>query len=269
MSSKLAAIQMASGPNVGANLTEAGRLLNLASKMGAGLTVLPENFASMPMKDEDRTAIAETFGSGQIQDFLSSKAREHKIWIVGGTVPILSESSDKSRSASLLFDDKGECVARYDKIHLFDVMLENGEQYNESSFIEAGEEVVVVDTPFGKLGMSICYDLRFPELYRKMLDQKAEIFSVPSAFTDITGKAHWEPLVRARAIENLCYVVAAGQGGYHISGRETHGDSMIVSPWGKVLDRLPRGSGVIAAEFEKDRLIRARKSLPSISHRRL
>ena len=269
MSSKLAAIQMASGPNIGANLTEAGRLINLAGKMGAGLLVLPENFSSMPMKDEDRTAMAETFGSGQVQDFLSSKAREHGVWIVGGAVPIKSDVSGKTRSASLLFNDKGDCVARYDKIHLFDVALENGEQYNESSFIEAGDEVVVVDTPFGRLGMSICYDLRFPELYRKMLDQDAEIFCVPSAFTEITGKAHWESLVRARAIENLCYVIAAGQGGYHINGRETHGDSMIVGPWGKIMDRLPRGSGVVIADYEKDRLTRARKSLPSISHRRL
>lgn len=268
MATMIAAIQMASGPNVGANLTEASRLITHAGKLGAGLVVLPENFASMPMKDKDQINIAEEYGSGQIQDFLAARAKEHGMWIVGGTVPIRA-AEGKYRAASLLFNDKGECSARYDKMHLFDVALENGERYNESAFSEAGEEVVVADTPFGRLGMSVCYDLRFPELYRKMLDMGAEIFSVPSAFTEITGKAHWESLVRARAIENLCYVIAAGQGGYHLSGRETHGDSMIVSPWGKIIDRLPRGSGVVAAEFDPDRLTRARTSLPSIQHRRL
>lgn len=259
---------MASGPYVGANLTEASRLITLAGKQEAGLVVLPENFASMPMSDKDLIKIAEEPGSGQVQDFLSSRARENGLWIVGGTVPI-KVSENKYRSASMLFNDKGDCVARYDKMHLFDVSLENGERYNESTFTEAGEDIVVADTPFGRLGMSVCYDLRFPELFRKMLDMGAEIFSVPSAFTEITGKAHWETLVRARAIENLCYVIAAGQGGYHLSGRETHGDSMIVSPWGKIMDRLPRGSGVVSAEFEKERLVRARSSLPSIKHRRL
>lgn len=267
--SKVAAIQMASGPNVGANLIEAGRLIDQAAKAGAGLIVLPENFACFPAREAERLACAENFGAGQVQDFLSARSRKHQVWIVGGTIAIWSETRDKVRAASLLYNDKGECVARYDKIHLFDVALENGEQYNESAAIEAGEEVVVADTPFGRLGMSVCYDIRFPELYRKMLDQGAELFSIPAAFTEITGRAHWETLVRARAIENLGFVIAAGQGGYHINGRETHGDSMIVTPWGKVLDRLARGSGVVVADYERERLVRARRSLPSIDHRRL
>ncbi|MDH5649756.1 MAG: carbon-nitrogen hydrolase family protein [Gammaproteobacteria bacterium] len=262
-----AGIQMSSGPNVGANLIEAGRLIDRAVQAGARLIVLPENFASMPVKEIDRLEVAEQEGVGPIQDFLASKARQHRIWIVGGTLPLKVDRDSKTTASSLLFNDRGDRVARYDKIHLFDVQLENGEKYNESGYVQAGSQIVVADTPFGRLGMSICYDLRFPELYRGLLDQGAEILVVPSAFTEITGRAHWEVLVRARAIENLAYVVAPGQSGYHINGRETHGNSMIVSPWGIILDRLPRGSGFVIAELDRKRLEANRTSLPSIFHR--
>lgn len=265
----IAAIQMASGPQVKPNLTEAARHIQAAIDSGAKLVVLPENFAIMPTKEIDRLSVAEKDGSGPIQDFLAKTARDRKIWIVGGTVPIIASDKNKLRQVCPVYNDKGERVARYDKIHLFDVKLENGEQYNESSSMESGDKVVVVDTPFGRMGVAVCYDLRFPELFRAMLDKGAELFAVPSAFTEITGKAHWEVLVRARAIENLAYVIAAAQGGYHVNGRETHGDSMIVGPWGNILDRLPRGSGIVTTDFERQRLENIRSSLPCINHRKL
>lgn len=264
-----AAIQMTSGPNLGANLTEASRLIASAASAGAGLVVLPENFALIPMKESERLEAAESFGDGPLQEFLAARAREFGLWIVGGTIPIAVDSKKKISPACLVFNDKGENVARYDKMHLFDVNLENGEQYNESANQEPGDQTVVVDTPFGKMGLAVCYDLRFPELFRRMLDEGAELFAVPSAFTEITGKAHWEVLVRARAIENLAYVIAADQGGYHVSGRETHGDSMIVGPWGLIHDRLARGSGVVIAELDLKRMVSIRNSLPSIQHRRI
>jgi nitrilase len=268
--SRLAAIQMASGPNVHANLYEAERLIGSARAAGAELVVLPENFAHMGMTEQDKLNVKETDGSGPIQAFLAEQAKQHGIWIVGGTVPIAAADPNKVRAACLLFDDQGRRVARYDKVHLFDVHLEEtGENYTESESIESGDQVVVVDTPFGKLGLAVCYDLRFPELFRNMAKQGVEIITLPSAFTAITGKAHWEPLVRARAIENLSYVVAAAQGGYHVNGRETHGHSMIVDPWGIVLDRLPRGSGVISADMDRERLAGIRRSFPALDHRRI
>ena len=266
---KVAAIQMASGPNVSANLTEVGRLIENSVKQQASLVVLPENFAIMPVEESERIKAAEEFGDGPIQEFIAGKAAQHGIWIVAGTLGIKSPDSNRIHSASILFNDTGKIVARYDKIHLFDVRLESGEEYNESRVFEAGNQVTVADTPFGKLGIAVCYDLRFPELFRAMLDQGANLFTVPSAFTARTGKAHWEVLVRARAVENLAYVIAAGQGGYHVNGRETHGDSMIVNPWGEILDRLPRGSGVVIGKIDLDMQKRIRASLPSIDHRRL
>lgn len=266
---KVAAIQMASGSNVSANLTEVGRLVDNAVKQQASLIVLPENFAIMPVEEPERIKAAEVFGNGPIQDFVAGKAAQHGVWIVAGTIGIKSLDGERIRSASILFSETGEKVARYDKMHLFDVRLESGEEYNESRIFEAGSQVTVADTPFGRLGMAVCYDLRFPELFRAMLDQGANLFAVPSAFTARTGKAHWEVLIRARAVENLAYVIAAGQGGYHVNGRETHGDSMIVNPWGEILDRLPRGSGVVIAKIDLDMQKRIRASLPSIDHRRL
>ncbi len=268
--SRLAAIQMASGPNVHANLLEAERLIGRARAAGAELVVLPENFAHMGMTEQDKFNIKEQDGKGPIQEFLAEQARSHGIWIVGGTVPIAAQEANKVRAACLLFNDRGQRVARYDKVHLFDVHIEEtGENYTESETIEPGGEVVVVDTPFGRLGLSVCYDLRFPELFRNMARHGVDIIALPAAFTAITGKAHWETLVRARAIENLAYVVAAAQGGFHVNGRETHGNSMIVDPWGIVLDRLPRGSGIISADMDRERLAGIRRSFPVLDHRRI
>ncbi len=267
---RVAAVQMASGPNVSANLLEAARLIGMATDEGADLIVLPENFAMIGMSETDKIEIKEQAGDGPIQDFLSQQAAKQGVWLVGGTLPLVTANENKIRAASLLFDDKGQQQARYDKIHLFDVTLNEGQDnYEESLTIEPGNEVVVVDTPFGKLGLGVCYDLRFPELFRCMLDQGVEIVALPSAFTAITGRAHWEVLVRARAIENLCYVVAAAQGGYHVNGRETHGDSMVVDPWGVVLDRLQGGSGVVSVDIDREKLVSTRRAFPAISHRKL
>ena len=261
---KMAAIQMASGPYVSANLSEAERLIEIAANQGAKLIALPEYFAIMGLKESDKVAAREEEGKGPIQDFLSKTAKKHKIWLIGGSVPLVSSVPNKVRNSCLVFDDKGKLVARYDKIHLFGLNLGN-EHYTEEKTIEAGDTVKVIDSPFGKIGLSICYDLRFPELYRAM--GEVNIIVVPSAFTDTTGKAHWESLIRARAIENLSYVIAPAQGGYHISGRETHGNSMIVDPWGVVLDRLPRGSGVVMATMNPKYQESLRKSLPALKHR--
>jgi predicted amidohydrolase len=267
---KVAAIQMASGPNVNSNLDEAARLIDDAVSAGASLVVLPENFSFMGVNERDILEIGETEGQGQLQEFLAGQAKRHGIWLVGGTIPLKAKNADRVRAACLLFDDQGEMRARYDKIHLFDVNIEEtGERYIESETFEPGENVVVVDTPLGKLGLAICYDLRFPELFRRMLDEGMEILALPSAFTAITGKAHWESLLRARAIENLSYVVASAQGGYHVSGRETYGDSMIVDPWGNILDRLQRGSGFVIAEMDREKLLSTRRNFPTIEHRRI
>ncbi len=265
----MAAVQLISGPQVPDNLDEAGRQIAAAASAGAQLVVLPENFALMPLSDADRLAAAEPDGKGPIQDFLAAQARQHHVWLVGGTIPLTAKTGNKVRAACLLFNDRGERVARYDKIHLFNVQLDNGEQYHESNSFEPGEEIVVAETPYGKLGLAVCYDLRFPELFRRMQEQGAEIFAVPAAFTAHTGKAHWEVLLRARAIENLVYVIAAAQGGRHANGRETHGDSMVVNPWGEVLARLAHGVGYVMADCDHARLQDLRKNLPSIHHRRL
>ncbi|WP_347402060.1 carbon-nitrogen hydrolase family protein [Ectothiorhodospira lacustris] len=265
-----AAIQMASGTNLSANLQEAGRLITQAAQADARLVVLPENFALMGMSEHDKVGVREAPGQGPIQDFLAEQARRHGVWLVGGTVPMACADPGKVHAACLVYDDQGRMVGRYDKIHLFDVHLpDNDEHYEESETIEAGNQVVVVETPFGVMGLSVCYDLRFPELYRGLLDRGAEIVVLPAAFTAVTGRAHWEALVRARAIENQVYVVAAAQGGYHVNGRETHGDSMVVDPWGNVLDRLPRGSGVVTGTLDRERQQSIRRSFPSIYHRRL
>lgn len=263
---KIAGIQMASGPQVSANLSEAERLIEIAAAQEAKLVALPEYFAIMGMKDTDKVAVREKEGSGPIQRFLSRMAKKHQIWLIGGSVPLEANSPKKVRNACLVYDPNGKLAARYDKIHLFNLDLGN-EHYHEDDTIEPGDGVVVLDTPLGRIGLSICYDLRFPELYRAMGD--VDLIVIPAAFTDTTGKAHWEVLVRARAIENLCYVLAPAQGGYHISGRETHGNSMIVDPWGVVLDRLPRGSGVVIASINPAYQASLRKSLPALQHRTL
>ena len=261
---RVAAVQMASGPHVSANLQEAARLIELAAATGARIIALPEYFAIMGMKDTDKVAARERDGRGPIQDFLSQTARRHKVWIVGGSVPLESNVADKVRNACLVYNQLGERVARYDKIHLFGFEL-GAEKYTEERTIEPGSQVCVVESPYGRLGISICYDLRFPELYRAM--GEVDMIFVPSAFTETTGKAHWDTLVRARAIENLAYVVAPAQGGYHVNGRETHGHTMIVDPWGVVLDRLPRGSGVVVAGVNPTYQQKIRRSLPALTHK--
>lgn len=261
---RVAAIQMASGPNVASNLAEAERLIELAVGGGARLVALPEFFAIMAMKDADVVKAREAEGRGPVQAFLSRMAKKHKIWLIGGSVPLEARAASKVRNSCLVYDERGKQVARYDKIHLFGLDLGN-ERYQESSLIEPGDTIVVINSPFGRIGLSVCYDLRFPELYRAMPD--VDIIVVPSAFTATTGRAHFETLIRARAIENLAYVVAPAQGGYHLSGRETHGDSMIVDPWGVVLDRLPRGSGVVIANINPAYQASLRKSLPALQHR--
>ena len=261
---RVAAIQMASGPNVSANLAEAEQLIELAVDAGARLVVLPEFFCIMALKDADVVKIREADGDGPVQAFLSRMAKKHKIWLIGGSVPLEAKAANKVRNSCLVYDDRGKRIARYDKIHLFGLDLGN-ERYQEAKLIEPGDKVVVVNSPFGRIGLSVCYDLRFPELYRAMPD--VDLIVVPSAFTATTGRAHFETLVRARAIENLAYVVAPAQGGYHLAGRETHGDSMIVDPWGVVLDRLPRGSGVVIANINPAYKASLRKSLPALKHR--
>lgn len=263
---KVAAIQMASGPNVAGNISEARRLIANAAEKGARLVVLPEFFAIMGMTELDKLKVAEPAGSGPIQQFLSDTAKQHKIWLVGGSIPLVASTPDKVMNSCLVFDEHGVQVARYDKIHLFNLELGN-ENYNEAKTIEAGKQVVVVDSPFGRIGLAICYDLRFPELFRAM--KNIDIIVLPSAFTETTGRMHWEVLVRARAIENLAYVIAPAQGGYHVNGRETHGNSMIVDPWGRVLDRLPRGSGVVMGEINPSYQTSLRSSLPALAHRTL
>jgi predicted amidohydrolase len=265
----LAAIQMASSPNVGANLIEAERLIEKAAAQGARLVVLPENFALMGNSETDKLEIAEDDGAGPIQDFLARTAERFRIWLVGGTMPIRGNGG-RVRAACLVYDDQGRRVGRYDKIHLFDVSVPGSEEtYRESATIEPGEQALVLETPFGRLGLTVCYDIRFPELYRQMAATGMDILVVPSAFTARTGAAHWEILVRARSVENLCYTIAANQGGFHINGRETYGHSMIVDPWGVVLGSLAQGAGVVTAEFDRDRLEKVRAAFPALEHRKL
>jgi deaminated glutathione amidase len=264
----IAAIQMTSGADVSANLREARALLEEAARRGAQLAALPENFAFMGHSDADKRRIAEEDGRGPVQAFLADAARRLGIWIVGGTVPLRGAADGRVAAACLVYDSAGERRARYDKIHLFDVHLpERAESYRESANVAPGTAPVTVPTPVGRLGLSVCYDVRFPELYRSLSAAGAELLAVPSAFTEPTGRAHWEPLLRARAIENLCGVIAPAQSGFHANGRETYGDSMIVDHWGRVLKRLPRGRGCITAEIDLERQRRDRDSFPSLTHR--
>jgi nitrilase len=261
---RIAGVQMASGPNISANLNEAKRLIEMAAAQGAKLIALPEYFAIMGLKDTDKVDAREREGQGQIQRFLAETAKRLKVWLLGCSVPLESPVAGKVYNALLAYDDAGRQVARYDKIHLFSLDL-GEDKFSEQRTIHPGGEVKVVGSPFGRIGLSICYDLRFPELYRAMGD--VDIIVVPAAFTERTGRAHWEALIRARAIENLAYVLAPAQGGYHLSGRETHGHSMIVDPWGVVLDRLPRGSGVVIAGVNPGYQAGLRQALPVLAHR--
>jgi len=268
--SKVAAIQMTSGADVARNLESAHALLRGARQQDATVVVLPENFAFMGRGEAAKLDVAEDAGRGPIQDFLAETARQYGFWIVGGTVPVKVPGETRVAAACLVFDGQGRQVARYDKIHLFDVDVPGKlESHRESKAVRPGSQPMVVDTPAGRLGLAVCYDVRFPELFRQLLAEGAEWFSLPSAFTVPTGRAHWELLLRTRAVENLCYLVAAAQAGVHENGRETHGDSMIVEPWGRVVVRLPRGTGVITAELDLERQRRLRQDFPAVDHRRL
>jgi deaminated glutathione amidase len=266
----VAAIQMTSSHVVEDNLAAAARLLREARDRGAEIACLPENFSFIGLKDADKLQVAEADGAGPVQDFLSKTARELKLWILGGSTPLKGDSDRRVANTSLLYDGTGKRVARYDKIHLFDVTVPGrNERYLESKHVTPGESVVVADTPVGRLGMSVCYDMRFPELYRALVSRGAEWLAMPAAFTVPTGRAHWETLLRARAIENLCYVVAPAQAGTHTSGRETYGDTLIVDYWGKVLSRLVQGAGVITAEFDPALQAETRARFPALENRRL
>mgnify|MGYP002525049711 CR=1 FL=1 len=267
--SRFSAIQMASSTSISANLLVAEKLIAEAAKAGAKLVALPENFALMGDDEFDKVKVREADGSGRIQDFLAMVAKKHGVWVVGGTIPLVADDDNKVRAACLIYNDQGERVGRYDKVHLFDVSVpDTNEEYRESDTIEAGDKELIVDSPFGKLGISVCYDLRFPEFFRRLVRKGAEIIFVPSAFTAETGAAHWELLLRARAVENLCYVVAPNQGGFHINGRKTFGHSMIVDPWGVVLDCYKTGGGFVSAEIDRERLAKVRKSFPVLEHRK-
>jgi nitrilase len=264
----VAAIQMVSCADVARNLEAAGLRLREARERGAVLAALPENFAFMGLAEADKLAIAEDDAGGPIQAALAGLARSLGLWIVAGTLPLRVPGEPRVAAACLVFDAEGRRVARYDKIHLFDVAIPGrDERYQESASVRPGHEEVCVATPAGTLGLAVCYDLRFPEHFRRLLDLGAEWFCLPSAFTAPTGRAHWETLLRARAIENLSHVVAPAQSGFHENGRETHGDSMIVDCWGRVLARLPRGSGVVVADIDLVRQRELRQNFPSLDHR--
>ena len=254
---RIAALQMVSAPELAPNLEAAGRLIAAAAAAGARLAALPENFYCIGRTERDKVALREPDGNGPIQDFLVEISRKHQIWVIAGTVPIACHDPSRIRSACLVFDDTGKRVARYDKTHLF--RFERGEErYDEARTIEPGGGGVALDSPFGRLALSVCYDVRFPELYRAL--GNFEVMFVPSAFTVPTGAAHWETLLRARAIENQAYVVAPAQGGLHPGGRRTYGHSMIVDPWGEVLGVRPEGEGVVLAEIDLERVQQVRRS---------
>lgn len=264
--STVAAIQMVSTPDVASNIATARRLVAEAAAAGATLVSLPEYWPIMGLQDTDKVAHAEPDGDGPIQAFLAGAAREHGIWLAGGTLPLVSPSAGKVMNTTLVYDPQGEAVGRYDKIHLFG-FNKGAESYDEARTIVPGKNVVAFDAPFGKVGLAVCYDLRFPELFRAM--GECTLMLVPAAFTHTTGSAHWEVLLRARAIENQCYVLAAAQGGTHASGRRTFGHSMLIDPWGKVTALLEEGEGVVVGEIDQALIDSVRSSLPALKHRRL
>jgi deaminated glutathione amidase len=265
---RVAAVQMCSGGERDANLATAARLLQQAAQRGARIAVLQENFSLMAQRDADRRALAEPDGAGAVQDFLARTAAQLRLWIIAGSVPIANGPGERIAQACLVYSADGQRAARYDKIHLFDVELpDRAESYRESAHMAPGNAVVTVDTPAGRLGLSVCYDVRFPELYRRLEAAGAQWFVVPAAFTAPTGEAHWEPLLRARAIENLCFLVASAQHGLHPNGRRTWGHSMIIDYWGRVLAELPEGEGVVTADLDLGAQAEARRRFPALSHR--
>lgn len=263
---RIAGLQMVSGPRVADNLAAAARLVDEAVAQGARFLVLPEYFPIIGAADADRVKAAEPFGRGPVQEWLATTAQQHGIWLVAGSLPLQASVPNKMRNATLVFNPDGQCVSRYDKVHLFGFQ-KGEERYDEAAFIEPGDSPVGLVAPFGNVALSICYDLRFPELYRAL--GAIDLLLVPAAFTDTTGRAHWEILLRARAIENQCYVLAVGQGGRHENGRLTHGHSMIIDPWGEILDRKAKGPGIVIADLDHARIAEVRASLPALAHRKL
>ena len=261
---RVAAIQTVSGTDVEANLATAGRLVAEAAAAGAELVALPEYFALISSDERAKVRLREREGSGRLQDFLRDTAQRNRVWLVGGTIPLVAEADDKVRNTSLVFNPEGRQAARYDKIHLFGYQR-GSERYDEAATIEPGATVAVFRSPAGRTGLSVCYDLRFPELFRAM--GTVELVVLPSAFTWTTGRAHWEVLLRARAIENQCYLMAPAQGGRHQSGRHTWGHTMIVDPWGEVLACRGEGEGVVLADVEPQRIAAVRETLPALGHR--
>ncbi|MFZ5550666.1 MAG: carbon-nitrogen hydrolase family protein [Pseudomonadota bacterium] len=266
---KIAAVQMVSTPDVGRNLADAGRLVAQAAEAGARLVALPEYFCLMGQRDDDKLAIAEADGDGPIQAFLAETARRHGLWLVGGTLPIRAVAKDRVRNACCVYGPDGNRVARYDKIHLF--AFDNGrERYDEGRVLEAGSEPVTFDAGGLRVGLSVCYDLRFPELYRALMRPAAcDLLVVPAAFTYTTGQAHWELLLRARAVENQCHVLASAQGGWHENGRRTWGHSLVIDPWGELLAVQAEGEGLAIADAALQRRDAVREQLPALAHRRL
>ena len=262
---KLAAIQMISGPEVEDNLVTAGRLIEGAARDGAELVALPEYFPLIGACDADRLLAREADSGGPIQTFLADAAKRHGLWLVGGSIPMTASDPRKLRNSCLVFNPQGQRVARYDKIHLFGFRKDD-EAYDESLTIEAGTQVVCFDGPGLRVGLGICYDLRFPEMFRAM--GPIDLLVLPAAFTETTGRAHWELLLRARAVENQCYVLAAAQGGRHPGGRMTHGNSLLVDPWGDIVARMDKGEGLVIGELQKQRIVDIRASLPALTHRK-
>ncbi|MGU3775817.1 carbon-nitrogen hydrolase family protein [Burkholderia metallica] len=261
---RVAALQMVSTPDVTRNLDEARRLIAEAAGEGARLVLLPEYFCFMGQRDTDKLALAEPYQDGPIQRFLADTARRHGVWVIGGTLPLKAPEADRVLNTTLVFDPSGNEAARYDKIHLFN--FEKGdESFDEARTIRAGDTVVAFDAPFGRVGLSVCYDLRFPELYRRLGD--CALIVVPSAFTYTTGRAHWETLLRARAVENQCYVLAAAQGGKHENGRRTWGHSMLIDPWGEIVAVRDVGASVVLGAIDPQRIADVRQSLPAWRHR--
>jgi predicted amidohydrolase len=263
---RIAAVQMVSGPEVAGNLAAAERLIAQAARDGASLAALPENFYIIGRHESDKVKLRERDGSGPIQDFLARAARTHRVWIVGGTAPIECADPARIRSACLVFDDDGRRVARYDKMHLFRFAAGN-ERYDETRTVEHGTAPLAIESPFGRLALSVCYDVRYPELYRSLGEFDA--LFVPSAFTVPTGAAHWETLLRARAIENQAYVVAPAQGGTHAGGRRTYGHTMIIDPWGEILAKQEEGEGIVVADMDLARIREVQSSLPAHANRRM
>jgi nitrilase len=265
---KIAALQMVSTPDLQRNLASAERLIAQAARAGAQLAALPEYFCFMGQHDRDKLALAEAPGDGPIQRFLAAQARAHGLWLIGGTLPMACGTADRVRNSCCVFGPDGQQAARYDKLHLFRYRNDAGEDYDEGRVLQAGDAPVAATLDGWRVGLSVCYDLRFPELYRSMMTPPCDLLAVPAAFTHTTGRAHWELLLRARAVENQCYVIAPAQGGRHENGRRTWGHSMVVDPWGEVLAVCEEGEGLALAEMSRERIAQVRSQLPALQHRR-